>query len=167
VTAVPRVPGPGAWTRARAALLRRVGERNFAAWIAPLRPEWTDGGLALRAPDAASRERIERHFLTAIEDALAEAAGRACSVQVALATPPAPLPIPVRTPSPQHSFDRFLGGDSNRAAVAARGVGRLERQAAVRPLGTERGDPGGEVALADAAEERRAGPRPRAWSGDR
>jgi len=119
VTAVPSVPGPGVWTRARAALLRRVGERNFAAWIAPLRPEWTDGGLALRTPDAASRDRIERHFLAAIEDALAEAAGRACSVQVALATPPAPLPIPVRAPSAQHSFDRFLGADSNRTAVAA------------------------------------------------
>ena len=102
MTPVPSIPGPGALTRARAALLRRVGERNFTAWIAPLRPDWTDGGLALRAPDAASRERIERHFLAAIEDALAEAAGRACSVRLALATPPAPFPVPVRAPSAQH-----------------------------------------------------------------
>src|SRR5207237_147301 len=54
------------------------------------------------------------------------------SVRLALATPPAPFPIPVRAPSAQHSFDRFLGGESNRAAVAA--ARALVEEASPNPL---------------------------------
>jgi len=123
VTALASGFGPGAWTRARATLRDRVGEHNFATWIAPLRPDWADGDLALRAPDATSRDRVERHFLAAIEAALAEAAGRPCPVKVAVATRASPLPVALRTPSLQHTFARFLRGESNaRAWGAARAL---------------------------------------------
>ncbi len=116
-------PGPATWGRACATLRARIGERNFVTWIAPLRSRWIEGGLALDAPDPTTRERVARHFLGAIEDALADAAGRACSVRLGLATTPEAAPLPIRPPTRAHTFDTLVVGQSNRGAVeAARGL---------------------------------------------
>ncbi|HJQ74138.1 MAG TPA: DnaA/Hda family protein [Gaiellaceae bacterium] len=123
MTAAVAGVGPALWGRARASIRTRIGEPNYNAWIAPLRPSWVDGALALGAPDEATRERVARHFLRTIEDALAEAAGRACTVRLGIAPAATALPIPLRTPSREHTFARFLAGESNeRALAAARGL---------------------------------------------
>jgi chromosomal replication initiator protein len=120
------------WRHVCAAVRGRVGESNFAAWIAPLRSGWADGALALEAPDRLTRDRVARHFLGAIEDALAEAVGRRHPVRVALAAPARPLPIPVRPPSPEHTFETFVLGRSNaRACALARA---LVEEASPAPL---------------------------------
>jgi chromosomal replication initiator protein len=111
--------GPVLWGRACAALRSRIGERNFATWIAPLQPSWAQGTLALGAPDAATRDRVARHFLAAIEAAVAEAAGGSCVVRLAVASAPPVLPIPKRLPSRDQTFDRFVRGASNAEAWAA------------------------------------------------
>src|SRR5438128_1096207 len=67
-------PGPVIWQRVCDALRPRIGERNFATWVAPLRSRWTDGALALEAPDRTTLDRVARHFLGLIEGALVEAA---------------------------------------------------------------------------------------------
>jgi chromosomal replication initiator protein len=111
------------WERVCATLRGRVGEGNFAAWIAPLRSAWSSGALALEAPDRLTRDRVARHFLAEIEDALAETVGRRQSVRVSLTVPPSPLPIPARPPSADHTFETFVLGESNgRACALARAL---------------------------------------------
>jgi chromosomal replication initiator protein len=112
-------PGPAVWGRVCAALRPRIGEQNFASWIAPLRSTWYDGGLALDAPDRTIREGVARHFLGAIEDALAEAAGRAYPVRLGIAAVRRPLPIPLRPPNDRHTFETFVPGESNARALTA------------------------------------------------
>ncbi len=97
----------------------RVGERNFSTWVAPLRWTWVGDGLALTAPDATTRDRVARHFLGAIEDALAEAVGGRQPVRLGLVATPPVLPIHARAPSPEHTFDTFVVGESNREACDA------------------------------------------------
>src|SRR5207302_1603072 len=75
--------------------------------------------LDLAAPDPVTRERVARHFLGAIENALADALGQRCPVRLGLAATPPPLPIRATSPSPDHTFDTFVVGDSNRDACAA------------------------------------------------
>jgi chromosomal replication initiator protein len=129
VTARPSDPG-AVWARVCGTLRGRVGERNFASWIAPLRSRWIDGALALEAPDRATRDRVARHFLGEIEKALAEAVGRGQAVRLALAAPSSALPIPVRPPSPDHTFETFVLGESNgRACALARALVEDESRA--------------------------------------
>ena len=114
-----RKDAAGVWARVCEAVRGRVGERNFTTWVAPLRSSWADDGLDLAAPDPVTRERVARHFLGAIEDALADALGQRCPVRLGLAATPPPLPIRATSPSPDHTFDTFVVGDSNRDACAA------------------------------------------------
>src|SRR5204862_6218380 len=72
----------------------RVGDRNYAAWIAPLSCTRASDTVTLVAPDRTTRDWVARHFLTAIEEALAAALGRSCPVQLGVAAPPPVLPIP-------------------------------------------------------------------------
>ena len=83
------------WGQVAHALRYRVGERNFVAWIAPLRCRWTQAGLALEAPDRVTRDWVTRHFGAAIEQELGRALGHPCAVRVGL--PTAPPVLPVRT----------------------------------------------------------------------
>jgi chromosomal replication initiator protein len=112
------------WKRVCTTLRHRIGERNFATWIAPLRSTWADGDLALEAPDRAVQDRVARHFLHAIEEALADAIGRAGAVRLGLAGSPPVLPLGFPPPTAAHTFDTFLVGASNGdACAAARAVG--------------------------------------------
>ena len=112
------------WAATCEALRVRIGDQNFAAWIAPLRPVPGADGLALDAPDGFTRDRVARHFLSAIEAALADAAGRRVAVRLGVALAPAALPIPELTPTREPTFARFVLGESNAPAVAAaRAVG--------------------------------------------
>ena len=112
------------WAAARERVRVRVGDRNFAAWIAPLSCTRTSGTVTLLAPDRTTRDWVARHFLTAIEEALAAAAGRSCHVQLGVAAPPPILPIPTRAPNAEQTFDTFVVGESNaRAYEAATALG--------------------------------------------
>ena len=112
-------PDAAVWTRVCTTLRHRIGERNFATWIAPLRSTWADGDLALEAPDRVVRDRVARHFLRAIEDALADAIGRAGAVHLGVAGSPAVLPLAFPPPTAAHTFDTFVVGASNAHACAA------------------------------------------------
>jgi len=79
-----------------------VGERNFTTWVAPLRSSWVGDGLDLVAPDPVTRERVARHFLGAIEDALADALGQRRPVRLGLAAPLPSLPISATCPPGPH-----------------------------------------------------------------
>jgi len=107
------------WARVCDTVRSRVGERNFTTWVAPLRSTWEASRFALAAPDPVTRDRVARHFLTTIEDALADALGRRYPVRLGLAAARPPLPIRATSPSPRHTFDTFVVGDSNRDAHAA------------------------------------------------
>src|SRR5262245_7525300 len=98
---VARRDDEDAWQRVRAALRERVGERNFESWLAPLRPFWTPDRLRLETPDRSARDRILRHFIEPIREALAES-GIEIAVEVDVAAPPVELPLRVRPPSPGH-----------------------------------------------------------------
>ncbi len=112
------------WASARALLRARIGDANYASWIVPLRCAWSDGGLALEAPDQVTRDTVARHFEAAIGEAAAAILGRPCPVELRIAAPlPAPLPIRGVPPSPDHTFDTFVVGESNaRACSEARAV---------------------------------------------
>jgi len=120
------------WAQARETVRARVGERNFAAWIAPLRCTWAEGGIALEAPDRLTRDLVARHFAGVIADAVAAVAGHPCPVRVDLPAPPPPLPIRATPPLPDHTFQTFMVGESNmRAFGAARALARQEASAPV------------------------------------
>src|SRR5882724_12981949 len=97
----------------------RRASREPATGVGPLRPSWVGDGLDLAAPDPVTRERVALHFLGAIEDALADALGERYPVRLGLAVPLPSLPISATCPSPDHTFDTFVVGDSNRDACAA------------------------------------------------
>src|SRR5262249_40597213 len=107
------------WAAARERVRVRVGDRNFAAWIAPLSCTRTSGTVTLLAPDRTTRDWVARHFLTAIEEALAAAVGQSCAVQLGVAAPPPLLPIPTRPPNAEQTFDTFVVGESNARAYEA------------------------------------------------
>jgi len=107
------------WAQVCETVRHRVGERNFSTWVAPLRSSWAGESLALAAPDAVTRDRVARHFLGTIEEALAEALGQRYPVRLDLAAAPPSLPIRASAPSQDHTFDTFLVGASNHDACTA------------------------------------------------
>lgn len=111
------------WAQACDTVRARVGDKNFATWIAPLRCTWRDGTVALEAPDRRTCDLVGRHFVGVIEEAVAAAAGHACAVRLDLPAepPPEPVALPVRAvaPSPAHTFDTFVVGESNGRAHSA------------------------------------------------
>ena len=112
------------WAAARERVRVRVGDRNYAAWIAPLSCTRASDTVTLVAPDRTTRDWVARHFLTAIEEALAAALGRSCLVQLGVAAPPPVLPIPTEPPNAEQTFDSFVVGESNAGAYeVARALG--------------------------------------------
>lgn len=112
-----------AWEHVCAAVRARIGERNFDAWIAPLRTAWTPEALVLEAPDATTRNWVVRHFASVIESAVATTLRRPWPIRLELTKAPPPLPIRATSPPEGHTFEAFVVGEANRAAyVAARAV---------------------------------------------
>jgi chromosomal replication initiator protein len=106
------------WPEACHAVRAHVGEKNFETWIAPLRCTWTGDAVALEAPDRIAHDRVRRHFLPVIEEAVAAVAGHACPVHVVLPNDHL-LPIPATSPSPDRTFELFVVGTSNAEAHGA------------------------------------------------
>src|SRR5438067_7060610 len=120
------------WAQACETVRARVGDRNFAAWIVPLRCTWLEDEITLEAPDRLTRELVARHFAGVIADAVAAVAGHRCSLRLDLPAPPPSLPIRATPPLPDHTFDTFVIGESNtRAFDAARALARQETAAPV------------------------------------
>lgn len=119
------------WDRVSSALRARVGERNFASWIAPLRCTSSVDGLVLEAPDRPTRDWIAQH-LGVVEEVLVATLGRPCHVDLRMpAPPPAPWHRAV-PPSADHTFETFVVGESNAHAVTE--ARRLAAGAAPRLL---------------------------------
>jgi len=118
------------WAQACETLRARLGQQNYATWIAPLRCTWIEDDVTLEAPDRLTRDLVGRHFTEAIADVLATVAGRRCALRFEVPPVPAPLPIRTTPPLPDHSFQAFEVGESNaRAFSAARAVAARETTA--------------------------------------
>jgi chromosomal replication initiator protein len=136
------------WMAALPRLRRRVGERNFATWIEPIRCSRDERGLCLEVANRFFQEWVIRHFLTPIRESLGEEHGEASAVRVivspGVAQPRPVSPLPVaggaaarrdanapRGPKIGHlvaayTFETFVVGDANRVAYeAARSVAAL------------------------------------------
>ena len=133
MTRTARMVDPGTiWVQACETVRVRVGERNFAAWIAPLRCTWAEGEIALEAPDRLTRDLVGRHFAGVIAEAVAAVAGRPCPIRLDLPAPPPLLPIRTTPPLPDHTFETFMVGQSNtRAFGAAQALARQDTTAPV------------------------------------
>jgi len=136
------------WLEALPRLRQRVGERNFAAWIEPVRCARDADGWRLEVPSRFFQEWVSRHFLNTIREALG-ADEVAASVRVVVSPPastprvpaaaapaPALIAAPVPPPRlsaprgprighlvPEYTFENFVVGDANAVAChAARAV---------------------------------------------
>ncbi len=127
------------WSAALPLLRQQVGERNFSAWIEPIRCQNNAGEMRLEVPSRFFQAWVTRHFLTAIRDTVAQMAGRPCTVRLAVcedATPagrslplvertvPVPAPRRQRTPKigrlvPHYTFETFVIGAANEVAFRA------------------------------------------------
>ncbi len=129
------------WSAALPLLRQQLGERNFTAWIEPIRCSTSGGELRLEVPSRFFQEWIGRHFLTAIRDTLTQLAGKPCAVRTVVraadraearvvsssavvAPPVAPVPRKVRAPKigrlvPHYTFELFVVGAANEVAFQA------------------------------------------------
>ena len=69
------------WSAALPLLRQHVGERNFTAWIEPIR--WTADGedVRLEVPSRFFQSWVTRHFLSTIRDTLSQLSGAPCAVR--------------------------------------------------------------------------------------
>ena len=140
------------WSAALPLLRQHVGDRNFAAWIEPIRCHGADGEVRLEVPSRFFQSWVTRHFLSTIRDTVSELSGAPCTVRVVVADgrrrrsgvapPTAPAPQPtarppraVRTPKigrlvAHYTFETFVVGAANEVAFQRRAGGeRGARQA--------------------------------------
>jgi chromosomal replication initiator protein len=133
------------WVAALPRLRRRVGERNFATWIEPIRCSRDERGLCLQVANRFFQEWVIRHFLTPIRESLAEEHGSATAVRVIVSSalaerPPAAQASAGRSAAPPrqagaprgpkighlvaaYTFETFVVGPANQVAYqAARAV---------------------------------------------
>src|SRR5581483_9459205 len=114
-----------------------LSEKDFEAWVAPLRAtEWADGLLTIEVPSAFSRDWLRRHFAARLEEAIGAAAGRSASILLVVNRAlDAPVPIEPIRPRPlparaahvvrtngapaRYTFDNFVVGASNQVAFGA------------------------------------------------
>jgi chromosomal replication initiator protein len=121
------------WLEARRLLRSELPEKDFSAWIEPLRAaEWTSGELTLEAPSGFFCDWLKEHFQAPLEQAVTLASGRQTTIRLVvnrvLDIPP-PRPRAVRReptggqdtapPQTDYSFDNFVVGISNQVAYAA------------------------------------------------
>ncbi|MGH7787207.1 MAG: chromosomal replication initiator protein DnaA [Candidatus Binatia bacterium] len=126
------------WSAALPLLQQHLGERNFAAWIEPIRCEGVGGEIRLEVPSRFFQAWVTRHFLTSIRDTLSTLSGAPCAVRVIVADGRAPmrvasLPAPVVPPpsalrarAPKigrlvshYVFENFVVGAANEVAYQA------------------------------------------------
>jgi chromosomal replication initiator protein len=127
------------WSAALPALRQHMGERNFVAWIEPIRCCVTDGEIRLEVPSRFFQSWVTRHFLPTIHDTLSGLAGAPCAVRVVVAAEgsgasrPAPVapapdePVPARLARAakigrlvaNYTFQTFVVGASNEVAFRA------------------------------------------------
>jgi chromosomal replication initiator protein len=127
------------WSAALPLLRQHVGDRNFTAWIEPIRCLDADGEVRLEVPSRFFQSWVTRHFLSTIRDTMSQLSGAPCAVRVVIATdaagerrvalpppPPsaAPAPRPVRAPKigrlvAHYTFDTFVVGAANEVAFQA------------------------------------------------
>jgi chromosomal replication initiator protein len=119
------------WLEARRHLRAGLLEKDYETWIEPLRPaHWAPGELTLEAPSGFFRDWLRRHFLAALEQAVARASGGPATVTLvvnrSLDVPTArvpngarPLPEAIAAPAGRYTFDTFVVGTSNQVAQGA------------------------------------------------
>src|SRR5882724_8335995 len=135
------------WTAALPRLRERVGDRNFATWIEPIRCTRDEHGLCLEVANRFFQEWVTRHFLARIRESLAED-GVAAAVRVIISPNAAERPAPSRAPVsrvaalsraigiprgpkighlvPDYTYDTFVVGHANEVAYeAARAVSAM------------------------------------------
>jgi chromosomal replication initiator protein len=99
----------GIWSAALPVLRERVGERNFATWIAPIQCASAEGEIRLQVSSPFFQQWVTRHFLPTIETALAHVNGAPCKVRIVI------------LPSASPAADRKLPPPVAAAPVAANG----------------------------------------------
>src|SRR5947207_1797616 len=87
------------WVAVLPRLRRRVGERNFATWIEPIRCSRDERGLCLEVANRLFQEWVIRHFLTPIRESLGEEHGSATAVRVVVSTDGAERPPATHAPA--------------------------------------------------------------------
>jgi chromosomal replication initiator protein len=128
------------WSAALPVLRQHMGERNFAAWIEPIRCQGDACEIQLEVPSRFFQSWVTRHFLSTIRDTLVELSGAPCAVRVVVAEGPSvPRPSPavamraepaaaaVRAPRQpkigrlvaHYTFDSFIVGAANEVAFQA------------------------------------------------
>jgi chromosomal replication initiator protein len=119
------------WGEARRQLRAGLAEKDFEAWVEPLRPaSWVRGELTLETPSAFFRDWLRRHFLGTLERAVGEASGGPAVVTLVVNRA---LDVPTATPRfvgtaqrtdlppvpARYTFDNFVVGASNQVACGA------------------------------------------------
>src|SRR5688572_13553755 len=110
------------WREARRQIRSELPEKDYEAWIEPLRAaSWESGALTLEAPSSFFRDWLRRHFLPALEGAVKSASGEDATVVLVvnrsidvpargpIAARRGPLPAaaaPSPSPQSQYTFDR-------------------------------------------------------------
>jgi chromosomal replication initiator protein len=127
------------WSAALPLLRQHVGERNFTAWIEPIRCISSVGEIRLEVPSRFFQSWVTRHFVPTIRDTMSQLSGTPCPVRVVVASEPAgerraapaeeasvpqPPPRPARTPKigrlvPHYTFDTLVVGAANEVAFQA------------------------------------------------
>jgi len=123
------------WLAALPRLRERVGDRNFATWIEPIRCVRDEQGLRLEVPSRFFQEWVTRHFLSRIRETLADSAGMIPTVRIVVAaaeatsaardTAPAAPQRAIRTRPKigrlvaEYTFDTFVVGHANEVAYRA------------------------------------------------
>src|SRR5688572_11100861 len=123
------------WREARRQIRSELAEKDYEAWIEPLRAAfWESGALTLEIPISFFRDWLRRHFLTDLERAVKSASGEDATVVLVVnrfIDVPSRGPIAVRRgPLPsaaavsqstqsQYTFYRFVVGASNQVAYSA------------------------------------------------
>jgi chromosomal replication initiator protein len=111
------------WSAALPALRQHMGERNYAAWIEPIRCEVVDGDIRLEVPSRFFQSWVTRHFQPTIHETLSGLAGAPCTVRVVVAAEGNGVQRPARVAKigkliPNYTFDGFIVGASNEVAFS-------------------------------------------------
>jgi chromosomal replication initiator protein len=126
------------WGETLRTLEQRLPARDYATWIAPIRPAGIEHGAAtLEVPNGFFRDWVRQYFLGQLTEALSNASGEQCRIalvvnpEVALPAPAAPPPAPrveraaVRQQRvigrlvPEYTLDAFIIGVPNELAAQA------------------------------------------------